>query len=175
MAGQQAGKRKTKRTFRKLNPKRYRLLKETAKGTPNAWRVAGYSHPQSANLALKQMRPELLAEMEKLGWGMQRFAEHQRDLLEANKTLYFSHQGIVCDKRTVKDNGIRLAAGDQYLKLFGLYAPVNVEVSGTVTHELTEREKQEAVECVARILEYEAKEASERETPLLGEGIKEEK
>ena len=165
-------RKKTKRTFRKLNPRgkkkrapnlnprRRIVLQEVAKGksVQEAGRIAGYAQPQNASRAIQQMRPQILAAMEKLGWGIEKFAQHQVKLLNAKKTTYAQQNGIFTDHRTTDDNAIQLGAQDLSYKILGVYAPVNVEVSGTITHELTQQEKQEAIECVARILEYEEKE-----------------
>jgi hypothetical protein len=144
----------TKRKFHKLNPQRRKLLVELAKGKSvnAAAKAAGFNYPQSATRAMSQMRPQILEAMAKRGWDVDRFAEHQVELLNAKKTLFFQHEGEVTDSRTVKDNQIRLAAQDQCLKMLGVYAPVNVEHSGVIEHVLTEREKREAEASIKTLL-----------------------
>ena len=160
MADQQASKR---RTFRKLNPQRRKLLQEIAKGKSigAAGIAAGYAQPQNANRAIQQMRAEIIAALAKYGWDIDRFARHQISLLEAKKMLFFQNEGIVTDQREVYDNAIRLGAGDQCLKILGAYAPLSVEHSGAV-HVLTEAEKREAAETVKRLMAYD----SESENPI---------
>jgi len=164
MAGQQKGKR---HNYRRGNPQRRVLAEQIVKGksVAEAGRIAGYSCPQAASNALRSMREEIAKALERNDWGPEKFVtKHLIPMLTAKKVLYAQNGGIFTDKRVVRDNATRLAAGDQYLKILGAYAPLSVEHSGVVVHELTEREKQEAVECVARILEYE-----ERERKLLKE------
>ena len=86
-------------------------------------------------------------------------------MLSAKKTLYASEHGIFTDSRDVKDNGARINAGEQYLKVIGGFAPVNVELHGAVVHVLTSAEKREAVESVKQLLTYD----SEVEDPIDGE------
>ena len=154
--------------WKKLNPRRAALLKEIAKGktTSEAAKVAGYSHPNAANTALRQMRGELVQALEKRGWGPDQFVEkYLVPMLSAKKTLYASEHGIFTDSRDVEDNGARINAGEQYLKVIGGFAPVNVELHGAVVHVLTSAEKREAVESVKQLLTYD----SEVEDPIDGE------
>jgi hypothetical protein len=164
-------KGKKNRTFTKLNPQRQRLLKAITQGNNigEAGRMAGYAHAQSANRAIREMRPLILEAMAKYGWDIDRFARHQVALLEAKKTIFAQREGIFTDKRTVADNATRLAAQEQCLKMLGVYAPLSVEHLGTIEHVLTERERREAEESVKTILACD----SEEENPLLAEFVEE--
>ena len=158
--------KRKKRQFEKLNPQRRKLLKALAdprvKSIGEAGRIAGYAQPQNANRAIQQMRPLIIAALEKRGWDIDTFVEkYLIPMLQAKKTLFAQHEGIFTDKRTVGDNGSRIAAGDQYLKILGVYAPVHLDVSGTVNHVLTAREKEEAKRVVAQLMAYD----SESEDP----------
>jgi len=87
----------------------------------------------------------------------EKIARRIKEGLDAKETQFFQRGGIVTDSR----EAVSWAERRQYAALaaeFGGYHVPAVEVTGSITHELTEREKQEAVECVARILEYEEKE-----------------
>ena len=154
--------------WKKLNPQRAKLLQEIAKGksTPEAAKAAGYAQPQNANTALRQMRGELVQALEKRGWGPDHFVEkYLIPMLMAKKTLYASEHGIFTDSRDVEDNGARVSAAEQYLKILGGFAPVNVELHGAVVHVLTSAEKREAVESVKQLLTYD----SDAEDPIDGE------
>jgi phage terminase small subunit len=145
--------------WKKLNPQRNKLLKEIAKGksVPEAAKVAGYSYPQAANTAMRQMRSELVAALEKRGWGPDQFVEkYLVPMLGAKKTLYAQCEGIFTDSRDVEDNGSRISAGEQYLKVVGGFAPLNIEHSGAVVHFLTPAEKRDAEESVKQLLAYDS-------------------
>ena len=109
------------------------------------------------------MRGEVIAALEKRGWGIDEFVEKGMiPLLQAKKTIFAQHEGIFTDKREVDANSTRLGANDQYLKLLGVCAPVSIEHSGAVVHVLTEAEKREAAETVKRLMAYD----SEAENPI---------
>ena len=86
-------------------------------------------------------------------------------MLGAKKTLWAQSEGIFTDHTEVEDNGSRISAGDQYLKVVGGYAPLNIEHSGAVVHYLTPAEKRDAEESVKQLLAYD----SDAEDPIDGE------
>jgi hypothetical protein len=157
-----------KRTFAKLNPLRRKLLKAlpACDSIGEAGRIAGYAQPQNANRAIQQMRPLVMAALEKRGWDVDQFVDkYLVPMLQAKKTIFAQHEGIFTDSRTTADNGSRISAADQYLKVLGLYAPVQVEHSGSFVHILTPQEKREAEETVKRLLAYD----SNSTNPIAGE------
>jgi hypothetical protein len=151
------------------NPQRKRLarlLLANDGDVKKVYRQAGYGSPQAANTAIRQMvaRGEMVEELSKIGWSPREFAKkHLARMLERKKTVYFQNGGIVTDKRVVEDTEAQQRAAEMYLKIFGGYAPVEVEHTGTLFHELTESEKRDANESLARIRVFEAETGKELE------------
>jgi hypothetical protein len=74
--------------------------------------------------------------------------------LDAQETIFFQKDGIVCDSRDVVAWGERRAYAQLAAQYGGYFTP-QVEMTGAVVHILTPAEKQEAAETVKRLLEYE--------------------
>jgi hypothetical protein len=164
----------SKRTFKKLNTKRKILLEEMVKGKTivEASKTAGYAHSQSANNALNLMRAngELREALTNLGWSPKEFAEkHLVPMLNRKKTVFFAHNGKIVTEREIEDTQAQQNAGDAYLKIVGGYAPTQIDHSGTIVHQLSERERKEAEESLLRIKAFE----SQSESPLLAEVVEE--
>lgn len=161
---------KTSRRFSKRAEKRVVLLKELSKGksVTEAAKVAGYAHPNAASNAVRSMRERFSDKLSELNWGPEHFIEkHLVPMLQRKETLFFASNGIVMDKRVVEDTAAQQRAGDMYLKIVGGYAPTQIEHGGTIRHEMTEAEKQEAMGSLERLQVFD----SECETPLLAETV----
>jgi len=147
MFGQMRTSQKKKRI--RLNPRRTKLIRLMAQGKnlSEAGKEAGYSCRQAASNALRQVRVKMPGVLDKAGLTDDVLvSKYLQPLMNAKKTLFFQHRGIVLDKRRVADLGIRLSALDTAFKLKGSYAPVGIEHDGTILHVLTETEKKEAEE-----------------------------
>jgi hypothetical protein len=161
------------RTFRKRNPKRKILATELAKGKTmaEAGKLAGYKSTQSAYMAFRAetARGEMQAALSKAGWNPAQWVEKSLvPKLTAKKTLFFASNGIVMDKRVVEDQSTRLAADDFVARIYGVSQ--TIEHTGTITHELSEREKQEAVKSLEIIKAFD----SSSPNPFLAEVVEEE-
>ena len=139
---------------RKWSPMRLKLVKELAKGKTiaQAGIDAGYKNAQSAYTSFHRINTRGMMTQALTDAGYDPTAWIKKSLipkLNAKKTLYFNNSGIVTDKREVIDWNTRIAADEMYLRIQGIAQ--QVEHSGQVEHVLTQKEKQEAVECLKRI------------------------
>ena len=147
------------------NPMRAKLIKEMAKGKTltEASNLAGYKHVQSAHKALTQAQKDMPSILDSIGLTKDVLAKkYLAPLLEAKKIVFFQNGGVVMDKRTVADLGIRQTSLDMAFRLQNAYPNrLEIEHSGIVAHVLTETDKKEAEECLKRIAAFEANEDSD--------------
>jgi hypothetical protein len=83
-----------------------------------------------------------------------KIAQRVAEGLDAQETIFFQKDGIVCDSRDVVAWGERRAYAQLAAQYGGYFTP-QVEMTGAVVHILTPAEKAEAAETVKRLLEYE--------------------
>lgn len=148
-------------TYQRRNPMRKRLVEEMLNGrtVTKASKIAGYAQSSSAWNALNAMRArgEMLETLDRIGWNPAQFAEkHIAKMLKRKKTIFFQNGGIVTDKREVEDTEAQQRAAEMYVKIRGAYAPIEVEHAGTVVHEITMSEKQEAEKSLELIKNFDS-------------------
>jgi len=114
------------------NSKRTRLLQGVASGmnVSEAGRAAGYANAQSAHRSLHRIRRQLPDILEKMNIPVEKVVKKLKAQMEATKTLYFTHQGVVMETRHVEAHAIQLRAAVELAKMLGFYPRAN-----TSTHE----------------------------------------
>jgi hypothetical protein len=103
-------------------------LKRVLNGEPigRASLAVGYSSRFSGSEALADTRKRLLAAMDHYSLTPESVVrDYILPLLNATKTTYFAHKGIVTDERIEEDNAVRKDAVDQVCKIMGAYPKDN--------------------------------------------------
>lgn len=156
-----------------LTPQQHNLVKNLLKGMnlTQAAIKAGYSTknaPVIANQALKRIQKKMPQILERNGLSDNALVKkYLKPGLEAQETKFFQKDGVVTDQRDVVAWDPRLRALDMAFRLKGSYAPVNVEHTGNIIHEITAVEKSIAMSSLQKIKALE----SSSETPLLAEVV----
>jgi hypothetical protein len=106
-----------------MNAKRKKLLQGISAGlnVSEAGRAAGYGTAQSAHRAMNLIRIHMSEVLDKMGLPAEKLLQNLARSLDAKKTLFFSHDGVVMDSRDVPDHDIQLRTAIELAKMHGLY------------------------------------------------------
>lgn len=152
---------KDKNGKQKLTVKQARLIKAlpVSVSVAEAGEKAGYHHRQTTHRALKAVSERAPEVLERLGLTIEHVADKcLRPLLDAKKTEFFQHQGIVMTEREVEALEIRLRAIEVWAKLMGAYTPQKLEVSGDLgLIHASDAELDEAIKTLTGAVEPPAK------------------
>jgi hypothetical protein len=124
MGDDEPTKKCARRNTARTNKMRTKLLQGIAKGmnVSEAGREAGYSHAQSAHLALKGIRMQMQDIVERMDLPIEKVLKAVLvPGLEAERIEFFTNSGVVMETRKVVDHEQRGKYLDRYCKLLGLY------------------------------------------------------
>lgn len=80
--------------------------------------------PSSVFLAVKRLEPEIVEALRLNGYGLDKAVTNMVEMTLATKTEFFSNKGVITDQVDVEDNGTRLQARREMLRLHAAY-PAN--------------------------------------------------
>ena len=110
----------------------------------DASKAAGYASIQTGSRALSDTRTRLHSIMNKHGLSEEALIrDYLVPLMNATKSQFFAHEGVVTDERIVEDNGTRDSAFVTACKLRGLFpreqsdgpAHLNISINNSVVNE----------------------------------------